>query len=63
MKTVVCDICKNPKQYCRYYASKKKRMWRFDSDSQGGSWEKLDICDDCWEKLNDYIKERANENR
>ena len=63
MKTIVCDICKNTKQYYCYPASKKKRMWQFECNSHGDSWTKLDICDACWEKLNDYIKERANENR
>ena len=57
MRKIVCDICKNTSQYCRYYASKKRWLWRFDNDSGGGNWTRLDICDGCWAKFNDYVKE------
>ena len=53
-RTKQCDVCKRtePEVYVQY--SRRKKWWgmfKFQDDSQGGSWFELDICEQCWDKI------------
>ena len=52
-KTIRCDLCKRtqPEVDCKYSFRKRWGWLRYDYDSQGGSYTKLDICEECWKKL------------
>lgn len=59
MITVRCDGCERsqPDVNCRYSFRKSWQWWRYDYDSQGGSHSKLDLCERCWDKLQNIKKE------
>jgi hypothetical protein len=62
-KAIKCDCCKrstpdiNPK-----YSRRKKWQWfEFQSDSQGGSEFPLDICEQCWQDIEDRVNKGATQ--
>jgi len=59
MEIIQCDICKQTENVSYCLAIKKKfKMWKFFWDSQGGIWNKQDICDKCFEAIQEYVKHR-----
>lgn len=60
MKVTKCDICGNMSE--EWHKVKKVFNWfRFSYDSQGGSWDKLDICHNCREAFVDFVAFRRKE--
>jgi hypothetical protein len=54
-KTIKCDICNRCHPMVNIERKRRNNWWQFHYDSQGGSWEKLDICDDCWDGWKSYM--------
>lgn len=50
MITTRCDCCKacSPDVSFSYKIKRPFSIKRFFTDSQGGSWEKMHICDECF---------------
>lgn len=68
-KIKVCDICKTPtKGFSNSYKFKKRIIKRkdniFPSDAFFKTfkvaWDRVDICDDCLNKINGFIKDNIN---
>ena len=48
-----CDLCfkVEPEVNVRYSRRHRWNWFKFNWDSQGGSFELMDLCEQCWEKL------------
>ena len=57
VNTRLCDICGNDiYQHARHTYTIRKRMWELGGDVFG---ERLDLCEDCWNRLVAYIRQGA----
>ena len=52
-KAIKCDMCKRttPDISVPYNRRKKWSWFKWNYDSQGGSYEHQDLCEGCWKKL------------
>lgn len=57
----VCDICMRTEQYCTYHIRKKWRFFVFEWDSQGGSNRTLDVCDKCFNLVEEMARKGVRE--
>ena len=63
-KAIVCDVCgrKQPDVNCRYRVRIRRNILfkRYDFDSQGGTWVKMDVCEDCFKVWVELVRQARN---
>ena len=60
-KAIRCDVCgrSTPDVNCRF-ERRKSRWYEYNFDSQGGSYQDLDVCEYCWKSWQDFINNRLS---
>jgi len=58
MKTTRCDVCKKCQPDVIIPFRRRYNWWQYFYDSQGGCWEKIDICEDCWESWEKFVESK-----
>lgn len=59
MKTTQCDICKRCEPEVNIDRKRRVNWWHaFHCYMDGDVWDKIDICDYCWESWKSYIQNR-----
>ena len=58
-KATKCDVCgrTTPDVNCKF-VKRGIRWYEFSWDSQGGSFQPLDVCEDCWWGYVSYMNNR-----
>jgi Fe-S-cluster-containing hydrogenase component 2 len=60
-KCIKCDVCGRTTPEVSINISKRPTGWfKYWFDSVGGSWEKQDVCDYCWNEYKNFISIRIN---
>jgi len=56
----ICDICERTDKAVHFKMRRKFDIWKWlrFRNTVGGTWNDLDVCDDCLEGIYEYVKGR-----